>query len=95
MARIANLTNHPEDGANYTSIAQSYISQWQDLAIARSIDLPHTTFQYGNDSSYSLLYNLFGDRELGMGLVPQEVYDMQSEFYKTKFEEFGVPLDTR
>ena len=42
-----------------------------------------------------LLYNLFSDRELGLNLVPQSVYDMQSAFYPTVEEEYGVPLDTR
>ena len=42
-----------------------------------------------------LLYNLYGDKELGLGLVPQSVYDMQSNFYPTVMEEYGVPLDTR
>lgn len=42
-----------------------------------------------------LLYNLFGDRELGLNLVPQSVYDMQSAFYPTVEEQYGVPLDTR
>lgn len=47
------------------------------------------------NDTYSLLYNLFGDKELGLDLVPQSVYDMQSEFYPTVFNEYGVPLDTR
>ena len=42
-----------------------------------------------------LLYNLFGDRELGLNLVPQSIYDMQSAFYPTVEEQYGVPLDTR
>ena len=42
-----------------------------------------------------LLYNLFSDRELGLNLVPQSVYDMQSAFYPTAEEQYGVPLDTR
>lgn len=95
MAQIATLTSHSADADNYTSIASSYISQWQDLAISKDASPPHTTFQYGNESSYSLLYNLYADEELGLGLVPKDVYDMQSEFYPTKFEEYGVPLDTR
>jgi hypothetical protein len=28
-------------------------------------------------------------------LVPQSVYDMQSAFYPTQLEKYGVPLDTR
>jgi hypothetical protein len=42
-----------------------------------------------------LLYNLFNDAELGLGLVPQSVYDMQSAYYPTVQLQYGVPLDTR
>ena len=42
-----------------------------------------------------LLYNLYGDAELGLELVPQTVYNMQSNFYPTVFNKYGVPLDTR
>ena len=42
-----------------------------------------------------ILYNLFADRELGLNLVPQSVYDMQSAFYPTVEAKYGVPLDTR
>ena len=41
------------------------------------------------------LYNLFGDRELSLNLVPQSVYDMQSTFYPKVNKRYGVPLDTR
>lgn len=95
MAQIANRTGHATDGANYTSIAHSYISQWQDLGIAHDANPPHTTLAYGMNNTYGLLYNLYGDRELGLELVPQSVYDMQSTFYPTVFNEYGVPLDTR
>lgn len=42
-----------------------------------------------------LLYNLYADMELGLNLVPQSVYDMQSTFYPTVEIKYGVPLDTR
>lgn len=95
MAQIANRTGNVADGQNYTKIAHEYINQWMKLGTNYDDDPPHTTFNYGNSSSYSLLYNLFGDRELGLELVPQSVYDMQSTFYPTKFNTYGVPLDTR
>lgn len=100
MASIANLTGNTADGANFTQIALSYISQWQTLATApanssSSLPAAHTTLNYGNDSSYSLLYNLWADRNLNLGLVPQGVYDMQSAFYPSVAQTYGVPLDTR
>ena len=48
-----------------------------------------------DNTMIDLLYNLYGDKELNLGLVPQSVYDMQSAFYPTVAEEYGVPLDTR
>jgi hypothetical protein len=57
-------------------------------------NLPARTSALSNNS-VGLLYNLFADAQLGLGLVPQYVYQMQSEFYPTVANQYGVPLDTR
>ncbi|KAK5679054.1 hypothetical protein LTS10_008710 [Elasticomyces elasticus] len=93
QAMIANMTGHPSDGSNFTTIAADFISQWQTLGVAT--DKTHTTLSYGNDSSHGLLYNLYADALLQTNLVPKEIYQMQSDFYPKIAEEFGVPLDTR
>ncbi|KAK0941868.1 hypothetical protein LTR48_001306 [Friedmanniomyces endolithicus] len=95
FAQIANRTGHAADGANYTQIAHDYISQWETYGINKVTTTPHAELSYGNASSYVLLYNLYADAELGLQLVPQSVYDMQSAFYPTVFNTYGVPLDTR
>lgn len=95
MSEIANLTSHPEDGTNLSRIATDYISQWQDLGINRDANPPHTTLAYDNASSHGLLYNLYADSLVKTNLVPKSVYEMQSAFYPTIAEQFGVPLDTR
>ena len=56
------------------------------------VDFP---VMFSESINEGLLYNLYGDKELNLGLVPQTVYDMQSDFYATIFQEYGVPLDTR
>ncbi|EHK97397.1 hypothetical protein M7I_6812 [Glarea lozoyensis 74030] len=94
MATIANLTGHYEVGANYTTISSSYIQSWQNLSTT-PLPIPHTTLSYNNPSTHGLLYNLYADRLLSLNLVPQGVYDMQSAFYGTIMETYGVPLDTR
>lgn len=98
MAQIAEVTGNDADGQNFTNIAKDYVTRWMDLAIAETsanFTRPHTILSYGNNDTYGLLYNLYADRLLGLDLVPQEVYDMQSEFYPEVFETYGVPLDTR
>lgn len=95
MAVIANLTGNFDDGANFTNISHSYLDQWLTLSNAAGANPPHTTLNYGNDTTYNLLYNIYPDKELGLGLVPQQIFDQQSAFYPTQLERFGVPLDTR
>ena len=95
MAVIANLTGNTTTSENYSSIAHNYIAEWQILGTAMDADPPHTTLAYGMNDTHGDLYNIYGDKELGLGLVPQAVYDMQSAFYPTIIEQYGVPLDTR
>ena len=95
MAVIANLTDNAVDGANYTNIAQDYITQWQTLGIAHDANPPHTTLAYGMNDTHGLLYNLYADKLLNLNFVPQSVYDMQSAFYPNVEQKYGVPLDTR
>lgn len=95
MGEIARLTGNLNDAKNFKNISTSYVQQWQVLGINAEAGTPHTTLQYGNGSSHGLLYNLWCDLELGLGLVPQKVYDMQSNFYPTVEMKYGVPLDTR
>ena len=95
MAVIANMTGNTATAENYTTIAHNYIAEWQTLGTAMDADPPHTTLAYGMNDTHGVLYNIYGDKELGLNLVPQSVYDMQSAFYPTIEEQYGVPLDTR
>ncbi|KAH8690740.1 glutaminase GtaA [Talaromyces proteolyticus] len=95
MSKIANLTGNESTGANYSSIAATYLSAWQEHGIESSASPPHTTLAYDDETSYGLLYNLWADKALSLNFVPQSIYDMQSTFYATVFNEYGIYLDTR
>lgn len=95
MASIANLTGNAADGAKYTTIAHTYISRWQSLGVATEIKATHSTLSYNQNDTYGILYNLHCDRLLNLKLVPQTIYEMQSEFYSTIEFKYGLPLDSR
>lgn len=111
MSVIASKTGNTNDSTTYHNTATDYINKWQQYAVVTGANPPHTNLDYQDDSSHGrrndrarlmrlltnigLLYNLYGDRLLGLNLVPQSIYDMQSTFYPTVAEEYGVPLDTR
>ena len=54
------------------SIASDYVDQFMDLAL--SSDGSHLTLSYGNDSSWGLTYNLYGDKLLKLNLFPDSLY---------------------
>jgi hypothetical protein len=95
MGEIAGLIGRADDAKRYNDIAAEYIVKWQGYGIAYDEQPPHTTLKYGANETHGLLYNLWCDLELGLNLVPQSVYDMQSAFYPTVKQQYGVPLDTR
>ncbi|TQS36293.1 hypothetical protein Golomagni_03262 [Golovinomyces magnicellulatus] len=95
MAKISELTGHAAEGANYSTIAQDYITKWQVYGIAHDATPPHTTLAYGQNNTHGLLYNLYADSLLKLNFVPRSIYDMQSAFYPTVKQTYGVPLDTR
>lgn len=52
-------------------MASSYAQQWRSLAF--SSDESHITAQYGQDSSFSLLYNLYALKLLQLELLDDSV----------------------
>ncbi|CAL3968598.1 unnamed protein product [Diplocarpon coronariae] len=95
MAVIAQKTGHLADQKFYSGIAHDYIAKWQKLAVVTTARPPHTSLAYQDKTSHGLLYNLYTDALLGLNLVPRAIYDMQSAFYPTVSQTYGVPLDTR
>ncbi|KAJ4311479.1 hypothetical protein N0V94_007920 [Neodidymelliopsis sp. IMI 364377] len=95
MSHISQLIGEDADAQNYTTIAHDYISKWQSPAVNVVDSPPHAILNYGNATTWGLLYNLYNDKPFNTNLVPQEVYDIQSSFYPTVKKRYGVPLDTR
>ncbi|CDO71295.1 hypothetical protein BN946_scf184908.g52 [Trametes cinnabarina] len=93
MAEIASLVGDTARSSNYSSIAASYVTQWQKFATAS--DGTHLTLSYGNSSSWGLSYNLYADKLLKTNLFPTSVYTIQTNWYSSHANAFGVPLDTR
>ena len=93
MGQISTLVGDTVSAKNYTMIAASYYKQWTFLAIDPSNR--HTVLSYQDRSSWGLLYNLYPDKLLRLGIIPQSLYDMQSAWYPTRSQIFGVPLDSR
>ncbi|KAI1139322.1 DUF1793-domain-containing protein [Hypoxylon sp. FL0543] len=93
MSAVARVAGNEEDAAKFADKATSYYDQWEDFAIDPSGK--HTVLAYQWRSSWGLLYNIYFDKLLNMGLVNPKVYEMQSAWYAQVSQVFGVPLDNR
>lgn len=81
-----------KDSATYLQTAKEYTAQWLALYVkdgksVLALDLP--------DDSYSLKYNLAVDALLGEPLFTDEFKEKEVDYYLTKANRYGIPLDTR
>ncbi|KAI8951273.1 DUF1793-domain-containing protein [Xylaria longipes] len=101
MSYIANVANNTADAADYANTAKSYYDQWEYFAIDPSHK--HTTLAYQWRSSWGHVFNAallilcaqYFDKLLNMGFINKTVYTMQSNWYPTVSQMYGVPLDNR
>jgi hypothetical protein len=94
MGQIANTLGKAQDATYYTATAKSYIATWstksQDTATT------HLKLAYdGDDVTWSLKYNSYPDRLLGLNLIPAATLAEESAWYAQQKNEYGFPLDNR
>nr|VWO99943.1 Hypoxanthine-guanine phosphoribosyltransferase [Ganoderma boninense] len=95
MAEIAHALGQDSDAVQYGNQASSMLSSW--LSLASSSGGSHLLGSYGSQQSWSLMYNLFAEKLLGLNFVAQPVIDMQTQFLSSLFAttpEFGLPIDS-
>lgn len=88
MSVISEVVGDSTQATMYANIAKEYYQQWEYFAIDPSEK--HTLLGYEWRSSWGLLYNTFPDKLLGLGIVSESLYEMQSEWYPTVSQVFGV-----
>jgi hypothetical protein len=85
--------NHDKgaEGKRYTDAARDMAKKWIDMAR----DGDHTKLAFDKPGTWSQKYNLVWDRVLGLNLFPPEIAQNEINFYKTKLNPYGLPLDNR
>jgi glutaminase A-like protein/uncharacterized protein DUF5127/ricin-type beta-trefoil lectin protein/uncharacterized protein DUF4964 len=93
MSVIATAAGNSADATHYLSVARSYASQW--VSRAEDSSGQHLKIAYDQDGTWSLKYNGFPDRALGLNLVPTGVAAQEAAWYQAHAGAFGVLLDPR
>ncbi|TBU41779.1 hypothetical protein BD309DRAFT_964560 [Dichomitus squalens] len=94
MAEIARVVGEEVDAAQYDGQAAALLGEWQSLATGTS---SHLLGRYGDQGTWSLMYNMFADKMLGLNFIPQTVISEQTQFYSsllTTASQLGLPIDS-
>ncbi|KAM5540216.1 hypothetical protein V8D89_006035 [Ganoderma adspersum] len=95
MAEIAHALGQDSDATKYGSQASSLFNSW--LLLATSSSGSRLLGSYGSQQSWSLMYNLFADKMLGLNFVPQSVIDMQTQYLNgllATTPQWGLSVDS-
>jgi hypothetical protein len=93
MSVVAAVHGSTADAGHYRTLARSYVSRWTSLAEDPSG--AHLKLAYDQDGTWSLKYNGFPDRLLGLDLVPTGTAAREAGWYAAQSGGYGVVLDPR
>lgn len=93
MSVVADAASHTSDASHYLAVARGYAGQW--VTLAQDTSGTHLKLAYDQDGTWSLKYNGFADRLLGLDLVPTGVAAQEASWYLSQAGTYGVLLDPR
>ena len=91
FAKMLRDTGREAEASRYRALAESMAASWEEEAL----DGDHYKLAFDQDGTWSIKYNLVWDKLLNLSLFSQKVYDLEIAYYKTKFNPYGLPLDSR
>jgi hypothetical protein len=91
FAQVATALGYTDDAARYRATAEAFAAAW----LERARDGDGTRLAFDQPGSWSLKYNLVWDRLLGLDLFSKAELQREQNFYRSKAELYGVPLDGR
>ncbi len=90
-ARLCEMRGEKEKANELMMLAKDFAARW----VKEAVDGDHSRLAFDKPATWSQKYNLVWDRILGLKLFPDSVYQQEMAFYKTKLNQFGLPLDNR
>jgi hypothetical protein len=90
-AMLADRTGRKDVARTYRRLAEEMAAKWIKMAD----DGGHYRLAFDKPGTWSQKYNLVWDKLLDLKLFPAEVARRELDFYRTKQNRYGLPLDNR
>jgi hypothetical protein len=91
FGQLCELRGKRTEAAEYQTLAKEYAARW----VKKADDGDHFRLAFDKPGTWSQKYNVVWDRILSLNLFPAAALRKEMDFYKTKQNAFGLPLDSR
>ena len=90
-AYLCDLRGDKANAAKYRKTAESFAARW----VKEADNSGYYRLAFDKPDTWSQKYNLAWDRILDLNLFPKSVLRKEMDFYRTKLNRYGLPLDNR
>lgn len=90
-AMLAEKLGKTGEALKFKNQSKEMAVKWMQMADAGN----HYALTFDSKDTWSQKYNLVWDKVLNMNIFPKEVYKKEINYYLTRQQEFGLPLDSR
>ncbi len=89
--KLAGMLGKTEIAKKYTAAAKEMAKEWIKMAD----DGDHYRLTFDKAGTWSQKYNLVWDKLMDLGIFPDHVAKTEIDYYLTKQNKYGLPLDNR
>lgn len=90
-AQILEGLGEKEKADSYRNTALALAGEWEKAAFEKD----HYRLTFDGENTWSLKYNLIWDRMLGLHIFDPKIAEMETAYYLTQMNPYGIPLDSR
>lgn len=90
-SKLAKMLGMDKIAAQYAEKAQKMAVRWEEMAKEGD----HYRLAFDKQNTWSQKYNMVWDKMWGLNLFPNNVIEKEINYYLTKQNDYGLPLDSR